>query len=198
MGGAAAALALALTPMVTAPSAQADFDFFDPGAWFDLSDLNPAGLEGADIGVASFDPADIGSVDFNAFEPADWAQLYQDAFYLPIHSALQSFLHNAGNQLVIDLINTPWVLMFGRDLIGDGIDGFTGVNNSLFGWLGLGDLGDGGFLFGDGGTGAAGVAGVDGGMGGAGGDAGLFGNGGAGGQGAAAYLGADGTVVEAG
>lgn len=172
IGGAVSALALALAPLTTVPAAQADFDFLDPGTWFDMPGLNLAGLEAGDVG----------SVDATSLAQPDLADLYQDSFYLPIHDAMESFLHNVGNQLLIDMINAPWVMTFGRYLIGDGVDGFNGPNTSLFGWLGLGDLGDGGFLFGDGGDGAAGVAGVNGGAGGDGGDAGLFGNGGAGGQ----------------
>ncbi|ORA77447.1 hypothetical protein BST29_23355, partial [Mycobacterium malmoense] len=71
-------------------------------------------------------------------------------------------------------VNAPFVALFGRDVIGNGVNGFTGTNTSLIGQTGwFGNLGDGGFLFGDGGTGAAGTAAHTAGF--AGGSAGLIG-----------------------
>lgn len=105
------------------------------------------------------------------------------------------------NQQLLDIINVPFVEVFGRNLLGDGIEigeisgatgeVFDGTNDSLLGPLmadlhiDLGSLHDGGFLFGDGAAGLDG--GVDGNpsaMGMTGGNAGLIGNGGAGGDGA--------------
>ncbi|MGB3520148.1 MAG: hypothetical protein WBA50_01565, partial [Mycobacterium sp.] len=132
------------------------------------------------FGVADIDWSDpLGAFDVAV---AGW---YHDLFYLPLHDLVDDFIGQ--NEQLLSLINTPFIELFGRSLIGDGIDGFTGANESILGSSGLfGDLGDGGFLFGDGGTGAAGV---DGGAGGVGGMAGMFGNGGAGGIGAAAAAG---------
>ena len=118
IGGAVSALALALVPIATAPSARADFDFLDPGTWFDVPGL---------------DAGDVGSVESTPLAQADLADLYQDSFYLPIHDVVESFLHNTGVQLVVDIINAPWVMTFGRYLIGDGVDDFHGANTSLFG-----------------------------------------------------------------
>jgi hypothetical protein len=61
------------------------------------------------------------------------------------------------HRLSRSVVNAPFVLLFGRDLIGNGIKDFTGTNGSLIGSSGLfGDLGDGGFLTGNGGAGAPG------------------------------------------
>lgn len=132
------------------------------------------------FGAADIDWSDpLGAFDVAV---ADW---YHDVFYLPLHDLVADFIDQ--NEQLLSLINAPFIELFGRSLIGDGIDGFTGANESILGRSGLfGDLGDGGFLFGDGGTGAAGV---DGAAGSVGGMAGMFGNGGAGGIGAAAAAG---------
>ncbi|SRX92582.1 hypothetical protein MSP7336_00808 [Mycobacterium shimoidei] len=102
-----------------------------------------------------------------------------------IHAAGQSFIEDPANAEFLAGINQPFVEWFGRELIGNGLDDFTGSNTSVFGSTGLfGDLGDGGFLFGDGGDGAAAVvSGGHGGDGFAGGDGGNGGDGGAGGNG---------------
>ncbi|MBS9536243.1 hypothetical protein KIH27_21930, partial [Mycobacterium sp. M1] len=147
----AAFLAFGLTPLAGAP-AQADLE--------DLFTIIDADL----FGTAA-DPV-------NLFDPADVM-----AAFTNLHTGLEGWLADPSNAALIDQINQPWEQLFGRDLIGNGVDGFTGANTSLLGWMGLGNLGDGGFLFGDGGTGAAGATG---------GDAGMFGDGGAGGEGVAA------------
>jgi endoglycosylceramidase len=99
-------------------------------------------------------------------------------------AASQDYINSPAGQALDSALNEPSVLLFGRDLIGNGVNGFTGGNDSLLGSSGLfGNLSDGGFLMGDGGTGAAGVAGVDHGAGAVGGSAGLIGTGGTGGGG---------------
>ncbi|MGB3663478.1 MAG: hypothetical protein WBA04_11335, partial [Mycolicibacter algericus] len=114
--------------------------------------------------------------------PLDFAQ--------SINDALQAWLASDSGIQLAEMINAPFVYLFGRDLIGNGLDDFTGENTSLLGSTGMfGDLGDGGFLFGNGGAGADGVAGVNGGAGWDGGSAGMFGNGGDGGAGAAGAAG---------
>lgn len=94
---------------------------------------------------------------YSAFEQFDLAVSgsYHSDLYLPLYNLTQDFI--AGNEQLLALINQPFVDLFGRDLIGNGVDGFTGSNDSLFGSTGwFGDLGDGGFLFGDGGAGTDG------------------------------------------
>ncbi|MCK0438511.1 hypothetical protein MUG78_03275 [Gordonia alkaliphila] len=103
--------------------------------------------------------------------------MVQQFVYDPIHNIGQAWIIMAAP--INQVINIPFQLLVGRDLIGNGKDGYTGGNTSLIGGLlpGLfGDAGDGGMLFGDGGTGAAASTG-----GSAGGNAGLIGNGGKGG-----------------
>jgi hypothetical protein len=93
----------------------------------------------------------------------------------------QDWITGPIGQTLDPIINAPSVFLVGRDVIGNGIDDFTGTNDSLLGSSGIfGNLSDGGIVAGNGGTGAAGV---DGGAGGAGGSAGLIGDGGAGGTG---------------
>ncbi|WP_415623972.1 PE family protein, partial [Mycobacterium intermedium] len=87
-------------------------------------------------------------------------------------------------QAVLDVINAPTRALFGRPLIGDGVDGAPGTGQHG---------GHGGFLYGNGGRGGSGAPGQPGGNGGS---AGLIGNGGAGGQGGSALAGS--TVAPAG
>nr|WP_303246045.1 hypothetical protein [Mycobacterium malmoense] len=104
-----------------------------------------------------------------------------ETFYTGIHGAGESWIASPTGQSVDGVINAPFVDLFGRDLIGNGVTN-AGPNTSLIGSLGLnGSLHDGGFLFGDGGSGAAGTATHP--VGYAGGSAGLIGNGGVGGAG---------------
>src|SRR6185437_3725133 len=72
-------------------------------------------------------------------------------------------------QLLLNAVNTPFLTLLGRPLIGNGADGVTGTGAAG---------GAGGLLFGNGGAGGSGGVNQ---AGGAGGAAGLFGNGGAGG-----------------
>ncbi|MGB3475253.1 MAG: hypothetical protein WBA69_10765, partial [Mycobacterium sp.] len=151
-------MAMGLSP-ASAPSARADFDdLIAP-----LLDLFGG----------------VGPGDSAAADPWGWW-----AAALPESSPAL----DTSNDPLLDWLNDASVNLFGRVMIGDGVDFFTGTNDSLFGWLpGIGDLGDGGFLTGDGGIGAAGT--VDHLAGYAGGMAGMWGNGGAGGEG---YDGGDG------
>ncbi|HEU4361930.1 MAG TPA: cellulase family glycosylhydrolase, partial [Mycobacterium sp.] len=126
-----------------------------------------------------------------AVDAGDWGGL---------HSQLQDVITSPAIAPLLTLINQPFVTLFGRDLIGNGItvgdplgDGtaWDGVNDSLFGSSGVvGSLHDGGFLLGDGGTGTAAGLGSDGHLvaAGAGGNAGLIGDGGAGGAGLTAGI----------
>lgn len=199
------ALIVGLTPLLAAAPAQADWDWLlDAAAPVDVAGSAAGGL---DLGslmalVQSFtdqlDPAtnklfsDVIDAVLALPGPSqslDTAELVNQYIYAPLHAGLQQWIASPFGELSLGLINAPFATLFGRDLIGDGIDGFDGVNTSLFGqWGWFGDAGDGGFLFGDGG---AGVVGIDG-IGGAGGDAGFFGNGGAGGLGGVGAAGGDG------
>lgn len=201
---AAGALLVGINPILAAPPAQADWDwaidFDEPMAIvgsaagsLDLGSL----MALAQTWVGQLDPSTnallSSTIDSvlawpgpNQFDTAEWLN---QALYAPLHAALQEWISSPFGELSLGVLNAPFVALFGRDLIGDGIDGFDGVNTSLFGQSGwFGDAGDGGFLFGDGG---AGLAGIDG-AGGIGGDAGFFGNGGAGGLGDAGAAGGDG------
>ncbi|MGF2944350.1 hypothetical protein ACQV26_04080, partial [Mycobacterium sp. Lab-001] len=129
----------------------------------------------ADLGAGIADTASMGAtVNAALFE----VSLQLD---VALHATSQDYLASSLGQTVDPIVNAPSVYLFGRDLVGDGVNDFSGTNHSLLGSSGLfGNLGDGGFLFGDGGVGAAGVVGVDHGAGSAGGSAGLIGDGGAG------------------
>ncbi|KKO60637.1 hypothetical protein WR43_22655, partial [Mycolicibacter arupensis] len=204
---AAGAVLVGVAPMLASAPAQADWDW----TWM-LDAAEPAAVAGSaagglDLGslmalVQSFtdqlDPATSklfsDTIDAvlawpgpnQSFDSAEWVNEY---IYAPLHEGLQQWISSPFGEYSLALINAPFATLFGRDLIGDGIDAFDGVNTSVFGQLGwFGDAGDGGFLFGDGG---AGIAGVDG-VGGTGGDAGFFGNGGAGGLGGLESAGGDG------
>lgn len=157
--------------VVGAPSAQADgldwlADLFDPSGWESPQWDSANWWDGLDFSwaEASAGPA-LGEV-VTGFD--QW-------LVGAVHDAGQSALTDPFVGQFITSINEPFVYLFGRVLVGDGIDGFTGTNDSVFGSSGaFGDLGDGGFLFGDGGTGATGADG---------GNAGWIGNGGDGGDG---------------
>lgn len=79
---------------------------------------------------------------------------------------------------ILGVINAPTNALFGRPLIGDGIDGTPGTGHGGT---------DAGFLIGNGGDGASGAPGQSGGRGGSGGW--IFGQGGAGGAGGEAVAG---------
>ncbi|HEU4360321.1 MAG TPA: PecA family PE domain-processing aspartic protease [Mycobacterium sp.] len=131
-------------------------------------------------------------------------ELGLDAIVDAVANALAAAPADTGDNPLFDLVNAPFVLLFGRDLIGDGLSigaaipivggTWEGVNTSLLGGLlpFLGNLGDGGFLSGNGGDAAelSGTAGVY-----DGGNAFLFGNGG---DGSAGATGAQGTFADGG
>ncbi|MGB3332060.1 MAG: hypothetical protein WBA79_04570, partial [Mycobacterium sp.] len=172
-------LAFGLGPIATAPSARADIDWL-------VDFVDASVVSGAAVGPAAAD--------------MDWTDGF-NSFYGDVNAGLQDFITDPGNADLLNLINGfgLYEALFGRLLIGNGIDDFAGTNTSLFGWLpGIGDLGDGGFLFGDGGTGTDATY-IDNLLtaAGAGGNAGLIGNGGIGGAGLdAGYYGGS-TLVEA-
>ncbi|MEO6795356.1 MAG: DUF2599 domain-containing protein [Mycobacterium sp.] len=196
---------LGTTPVVTAPPAQAEWDWAidliepmaavsTPGTAIDVGGL----MELVQAWVAQLDPATntLFSDVLDAIlalpgpgQAPDMTGWVDQLIYSPLHTSIEAWIASPSGEFSIGLINASFMPLFGRDLIGDGLDGFDGANTSVFGqWGGFGDAGDGGFLFGDGG---AGFAGVDGG-GGGGGNAGFFGNGGVGGMGAAGSAGGDG------
>ncbi|WP_142400946.1 PE family protein, partial [Mycobacterium marinum] len=74
-------------------------------------------------------------------------------------------------QQALGVVNAPSMALFGRPLIGNGVDGVAGTGQAG---------GAGGILWGNGGNGGSGAAGAN---GGAGGSAGLIGTGGVGGAG---------------
>lgn len=200
-----AAALLGIHPVMTAPPAQADWDWgielAEPMAAVDTTapGIELGGLmELAQTWVGQLDPATNGlfSSAIEAIlalpgpgQSLDTAGWLDQLLYGPLHAGLHEWITSPFGEFSIGLINAPFVTLFGRDLIGDGIDGFDGVNASLFGqWGGFGDAGDGGFLFGNGGAGVDGESGA----GGMGGMAGFFGHGGAGGLGGAGAAGGDG------
>jgi len=204
---AATALVVGINPLLAAPTAQADWDWdwlLNAAAPVDVAGSAAGGLDLGSLMTMvqsvtdQLDPATnkffsdvIDAVlalpgPSQSFDSAAWVNQY---IYSPLHDGLQQWIASPFGELSLSALNAPFVTLFGRDLIGDGVDGFDGVNSSIFGQSGwFGDAGDGGFLFGNGG---AGIAGVDG-AGGIGGDAGFFGDGGAGGLGGVGAAGGDG------
>ena len=192
-GGTALCALLAVGAMVSAPPARAGWEWpVEP-----LSATDPAPVAFAGEGVMqlardwadALDPAvrDQISAVIDAvlaapetnrlLDVSSWADRL---IYLPMHTVLAQWIASPVGFAVDAVINAPFAALFGRDLIGNGVDFFDGSNDSVFGRSGwFGDAGDGGFLFGDGGAGVAGVHSA----GGVGGSAGWYGNGGAGGTG---------------
>jgi hypothetical protein len=116
-------------------------------------------------------------------EPADAV----NAVTQGVEAISQAWINNPIGEAVDGLINAPFAVLFGRDLIGNGVEvnAESLLNTSLLGKSGsFGNFTDGGFLIGNGGNGAGGVAEFEGGVGYPGGSAGLFGDGGGGGMGA--------------
>lgn len=200
---AAAFFALGMTPLATAPAANADFgiddlfDLIDPnlmaGAVDSTGGLDLSSLLG-DIGLASTGSSDLGAVAAQADNAL--VEAFQQDFWVPLHTALEDWINSPFGQEVDNAINP----LFAGDgfcgLICNGAPGTvedpTGGNGGL--WFGDGgpgwnsdevgvDGGDGGAAggWGDGGGGGYGGLGADGGVGGDGGE--LFGNGGDGGAG---------------
>lgn len=97
---------------------------------------------------------------------------FQALVYSPIHTAGQAWIASPVGHAVDPIVNAPTQMLFGRDLIGNGI---AGTASSPTG-------GAGGILFGDGGAGYSPTGGIQA-VGGRGGDAGLIGTGGIGGTG---------------
>jgi hypothetical protein len=137
------------------------------------SGLGDAGTGGVDLG---------GSVAAAA-EPVAAGESLMAGVVSAINDAIEAWITSPVGEEVDSIANVPFVGLFGRDLIGNGVNDFTGPNTSLLGGSGLfGNLGDGGFVAGDGGVGAPGTAATHG-VGGVGGSAGLVGDGGTGGAG---------------
>lgn len=122
---------------------------------------------------------------------------FQTFVYAPVHTAGEAWINSPTGQLLDPAVNAPTNMLFGRDLIGNGIAGTAAAPNGRPGGLLFGDGGPGytptgmgtvaggnggnaGFI-GNGGTGGGGINGGAGGSGGTGG--GLMGNGGTGGAG---------------
>lgn len=160
-----AVLALALTPLALAPTADADFDW--------LADLAADTI--GDAGAAASSELSI-------------AGLLETIFYDPIYFIGQAYLSSPFADptdplgIVNQLVNWPSAVLLGRDMIANGFDAPDLGNPG----------GDAGWLFGDGGAGGAGVFYNGEYFVGAGGAGGLFGNGGAGGAGLPGEAGGDG------
>ncbi|WP_343602245.1 PE family protein [Mycobacterium sp.] len=179
---AAVFVTLALTPW--APTARADMLDLLVDPVFDA------------VGSAAVPAADVGDVadGLAAAAPAlpdplaGVGSQIETLFVDLVQAITQGWINNPIGEAVDGVINTPFGYLLGRDLIGNGVEANAEslVNSSLLGsrFAFLGNMTDGGFLFGNGGDGAGGVAGFDGGVGYPGGSAGLIGDGGAGGMGA--------------
>lgn len=132
----AAFLAFGMSPLISAPVVRADDILIDLPDFSTLSDVS--GLVDA-----SFLSTDVpGSAAESGFS---WANVF-DATYDNLHAGAQEFLVDPANAGLLELLNGfgLYEALFGRLLIGNGIDDFAGANTSLFGWLpGIGDLGDG-------------------------------------------------------
>jgi hypothetical protein len=157
---ATAALVLSLASVAGVGSASADFgdsidDLFDLGNW-----------------GAVLDPADQ---DAGASALATSLNAGIEQMYAGLHDQIEAAITNPVNAQLLDAINFPSVALFGRDLIGNGIetgdaipalsfldqssgplaDTFTGTNEGLLTPalaalnVDVGSLHDGGFLFGD-------------------------------------------------
>jgi endoglycosylceramidase len=173
---AGAFFAFGLTPLATAPAANADeLEMILEPIINSLSGIDPT--LGADLGAlaTSFDPTFADSAAATASTP-DFAELFNQFVYTPTHTALEGWINSNVGQQVDGYINT----ISGEFLIGNGAPGTEADPNG----------GAGGLWFGDGGPGwnstDPGVAG------GTGGDAGVVGDGGAGGDGGTGADGGDG------
>ena len=109
---------------------------------------------------------------------------FQTVVYGPVHTVGETWINSPFGQTLDPIINAPTDLLFGRDLIGNGVAGTAASPTG----------GAGGFLFGDGGSGYTPTGGTGAVVGGNGGSAGLIGNGGAGGAGFAGGSGGTGGV----
>ncbi|WP_343602222.1 PecA family PE domain-processing aspartic protease [Mycobacterium sp.] len=189
---------VAVTPLAAAPAAHADiFDLLvDP--------VMGAVDAGSSAAAPVLDAAAGSAADVSSALAAASGGLEQSIQSLIVDSAVglsQAYITSPVGEVIDGVVNAPSVFLFGRDLIGNGVEAGAATvgNDSLIGGLApqlFGNLTDGGYLAGNGGDGAAGVAGVDGGDGFAGGSAGLIGDGGTGGD--AATGGAGGAGGDAG
>ena len=109
---------------------------------------------------------------------------FQTVVYGPVRTIGETWINSPFGQTLDPIINAPTDLLFGRDLIGNGVAGTAASPTG----------GAGGFLFGDGGNGYTPTGGTGAVGGGNGGSAGLIGNGGAGGAGFAGGAGGTGGV----
>jgi endoglycosylceramidase len=174
---AGAFLAFGMTPLITAPAANADeFDVILDPILNSLSSIDP-GLA-TDVGalVSSFDPSFAADSAATAAATPDFSEPFNQFVYTPTHTALEDWINSNLGKQVDGFINS----VAGSDVIGNGAPGTEAdPNGDAAGWL-----------FGDGGPGwnsdEPGVAGGDGGA------AGIVGNGGAGGDGGAGADGGDG------
>jgi endoglycosylceramidase len=177
---AGAFFAFGVSPLATAPAANADeFGLILEPILNSLSSIDPGLVADVSTLATSLDPtfaADSAASASVAAAPADFSELFNQFVYTPTHTALEGWINsNLGHQ-VDGFINSA----AGSFLIGNGAPGTEADPTG----------GAGGSLFGDGGAGwnstEAGVAG------GHGGAAGMVGNGGAGGDGGAGANGGDG------
>lgn len=155
----AAFFAGGFSPFATAPVAHADVED-------SLGDVIFASLN------AAFDPGGQGATGLNAVI---------DYLSASMHGEIEAAITNPADAQLIDAINFPSVALFGRDLIGNGInvgdpipalnfldqssgplaDTFTGTNEGLLTpelsalHIDVGNLHDGGFLLGDNASGAS-------------------------------------------
>jgi endoglycosylceramidase len=180
---AGAVLAFGMSPLITAPAANADeIDVILDPIINSLSAIDPT--LGAELGAlaTSFDPTSAADSATSAASPAmaaatpDFSELFNQYVYTPTHTALEDWINSNLGQQVDSFINS----VADSYVIGNGAPGTEADP----------DGGAAGWLFGDGGAGwnstESGVAG------GEGGAAGIIGTGGPGGDGGAGANGGDG------
>jgi endoglycosylceramidase len=174
---AGAFFAFGMSPLVTAPTANADgLDAIIDPIINSLAAIDPT--LGADLGAAvtSFDPSVAADSAAAAASTPDFSELFNQYVYTPTHTALEDWINSNVGKQVDGFINS----ITDSYAIGNGAPGTSADP----------DGGAGGWLFGDGGAGwnsdEAGVAG------GNGGDAGFIGDGGVGGDGGTGADGGDG------
>ena len=177
---AGAFFAFGMTPLVSAPTANADeFDVILDPILNSLASIDPGLATDVSTLASSFDPASAADSTASAVSAAgtpDFSELFNQYVYTPTHTALEDWINSNLGQHVDGLINSA----AGSYVIGNGAPGTEADPTG----------GAGGSLFGDGGAGwnstESGVAG------GNGGAAGIVGNGGVGGDGGAGADGGDG------
>ncbi len=150
-------LAFGLTPLASAAVANADgLELILDPILNSLSGVDPT--LGADVStlMASFDPAfagDAATAAGSATDSADVSNALSAAsgslpslsslvstlqsdlnndIYQPLLTAGENFINNSANASLLNAINAPFVELFGRDLIGNGITGDT-ANTSILG-----------------------------------------------------------------